>query len=349
MKINILYIFLFLLLGIAVFLFMGMADQGKTTVFGFTETEGQVLNVEHTAVVADVRVRTGDQVYTGDTLMILNRPELEEETTRKTVEIEVTAAEENVRERDIDLEIQKLRSASAEKIDDFKSQIQLLKEEDEKRAALRKMVDRRKQKSPNAQKIVRLEKAIDKEVKRFRAEFRELKKIQKAESTVFESKKNTAEKEIDMIEKRKEQLVLIAPMRGYIEEVFVFENQKTPQFSQLVKINPSRPNKVMGFLPESADVAYQLGDSVTVASFTRPEIKARAILIGNSKQMVELPMRLRKMKQVGAWGRELFIHLPFNNEFLIGEKTIIRFDSEEVAQKARKNKKPHHLVAKSNI
>jgi hypothetical protein len=40
--------------------------------------------------------------------------------------------------------------------------------------------------------------------------------------------------------------------------------------------------------------------------------------------MVELPIRLRKSAEIKSWGREVYVQLPPNNSFYIGEKIMLR-------------------------
>ena len=327
MKFNILYFFWGLLFIAACFLINSFVKTSQTTIFGTADTEGQVMNFENPVVVNKVYVRAGSQVKKGDTLMLLQRPELDRATTLKNNEIQVTNAEKQARVKDVDKDIEKLRSDFAIKTNELRSQIQLLESEEKTQVALRKVVDNSKSeqgKSLIVEKINTLKRAMSVEEQRFTLQLRELNQAQAAQSTVFDSKENTAYQEINFLEQAKGKLVLLAPIDGFIENVFVFENQITPQYSQLLKINPQKPNKIKGFLPESVDIAYRLGDTVEVFSARRPSIKSKALLIGSTPQLVELPNRLRKFQNASTWGRELYINLPADNDFFIGEKIIIK-------------------------
>ncbi len=73
---------------------------------------------------------------------------------------------------------------------------------------------------------------------------------------------------------------------------------------------------------------YPLYLTIEVDVVRRPSVKANAVLIGSSPQLVELPTRLRKLQTVSSWGRELYINLPAQNDFFIGEKMIVRIKSK---------------------
>ena len=127
----------------------------------------------------------------------------------------------------------------------------------------------------------------------------------------------------------KGKLVLLAPIDGFVGSVQVFENEIAPQHKELMRINPKQPDIVRGFMPESAEVMYQLGDSVSMVSTTRPNIQGKGRLIGSTPQLVEMPTRLKKLQQYSSWGREIFIKLREDNPFFIGEKIIITISSRQ--------------------
>lgn len=326
MKINVLYLFWVLFLGIAIFLYTSFKKTSLTTIFGMAETEGQIVNFKHPAVIQQIFVKSGSLIEIGDTLIVLQRPELNNATLRRDNEIQVTAAEEQARVKELELQIQKLRSDFILKSNDIRTQIKLLKKEEKDQAALRKVVDnnQRATQSLLSEKIGTLKDLLNLEKQRFKLEFDELTKVKKAAQGVYDTRKNSVNQEIDLLTTEKEQLVLLAPISGYVENIFVGENQIVPQYEQLVKINPRKPNKVIGFLPESVEVAYQLGDTVDLISSSRSTIRTKGVLIGSNQQVVALPNRLRKEPTMNLWGRELFIHLPADNQFFIGEKLIIR-------------------------
>jgi multidrug efflux pump subunit AcrA (membrane-fusion protein) len=327
MKFNILYIFWFFLLIVAGLLINSFVNTSQTTVFGTADTEGQILNFESPVIIKKILIRTGSQVKKGDTLMLLQRPELDRETTLKTREIQVASAEKYARVQDIDREIEKLRSDYTIKTNDIRSQIQLLEVEEKTQAALRKVVDNSKTdngKSLIVEKINALKNANRVEEQRFNAQLRELNQAKTAQTSVFDTKENTTSQEMSFLEEAKDRLILLSPIDGYVENVLVFENQITPQYSQLLKLNPQKPNKIRGFLPEAVDITYRLGDTVDVYAARRPNVKSKAILIGSNPQLIELPTRLRKFQTISTWGRELYISLPANNDFFIGEKIIIK-------------------------
>lgn len=330
-KVNILYVFWIILFIIACFLVNNFVRTSQTTVFGTADTEGVILNTEYAVAILKVMVRTGSKVKKGDTLMILIRPELDRETTQKNSDIQVNNAERQSRTQDIDKEIGRLRADFIVKTNEMRSQIQLLESEEKTQDALRKVVDNNKTNNTISllvEKINALKQAIRIEEQSYAVQLEKLNQTKAAASSVFDSKQNSVNQEISFLQQAQNKLILRSPIDGFVENVFAFENQITPQYNPLIKLNPQKPNKIKGFLPESIDIAYRLGDTIEVYAARRPNIKSKAILIGSNPQLVELPIRLRKFQNTSTWGRELYINLPADNDFYIGEKIIIKMKGQ---------------------
>jgi HlyD family secretion protein len=146
---------------------------------------------------------------------------------------------------------------------------------------------------------------------------------QDAMAVVHDTRMKSVSQEIGFMNDAQTKLVLRAPMDGFIENVTVFEKETTSQFKSLLKVNPRMPDKVKGFLPEASEALYRMGDTVQLRSSTRPTVTQSGVLVGTAPQLVELPFRLRKIQEVKAWGREVYIKLPPQNDFFIGEKILI--------------------------
>lgn len=91
-------------------------------------------------------------------------------------------------------------------------------------------------------------------------------------------------------------------------------------YRELFKITPSVPNKVIGFIHESAQIPFRLGDTVLLHSVTRTGLGCKGVIHAVSPKMVELPFRLRKFAEVRTWGREIYIQLPLIIHFLSEKK-----------------------------
>lgn len=331
MKYNPFYILWVLLFICAGFLVRSFLQTSQRSIFGSADTEGQVINFEHAVIVKKILVRSGSPIKKGDTLMLLQRPELNRESSLKQEDINLSDAVSQVRSGEIDRDIESLRSNFLLKKNEYQTQIKLLESEVKAKRELLNVINTDKndngKEGDNSlliERIDALKNAIKEEEKRYKAQLRTLKKAKENEHTVLENKMNASNQELTFIEEDKGKLILRSPIDGFVQTIFVFENQITPQFSPMMRVNPLKPNRIKGFIPESVSIEYSLGDTVEVQSVRRSSIKSKGILIGSSPQLIELPNRLRKMQTISSWGRELFVTLPEDNEFFIGEKTMVR-------------------------
>ena len=119
MKVNILYIFWVVLLFVAMGLVLRFANASNTTLFGSAETQGQIVNCDYPVLVQKIFVHAGDQIRKGDTLMLLERPELYNQVVQKDNEKQVNRAEQVARAGSVDNELERLKSEHFTKTNEF--------------------------------------------------------------------------------------------------------------------------------------------------------------------------------------------------------------------------------------
>jgi hypothetical protein len=259
-------------------------------------------------------------------LMLLFRSELDNRTAERVTElnqIEVERAAKNTA-TEKDAELFKVRQAA--RISDLQAQIKVLQSEIAIQENLRKAISENSNSVNNNVKLQEI-KTLEEAIRQANIQSVEQEKVfdsqRVSNNTISASKAQQIQNQLGFIGKERLKLVLIAPFDGFVEQVFVLENEIAPNYKDLVSINPHEPNKVTGFVHESLNIRYRLGDTVLLSSSLRPNITYRAQLIGASPKLVELPFRLRKNIEIKTWGRELYINLPPKNDFFIGEKVVI--------------------------
>jgi HlyD family secretion protein len=324
MKFNLLYALWLVFLGIGIWLVYRFSSTAAIELFGTAETEGQVLSYEYPILVHQIKVRSGDAVRKGDTLLVASRPDLDKQTILKASELQQNQAAKQASAEDLHNEIEKLTGEHAAKINSLKTDIELLQAEEAAQSELRTLVSNEKNtKSLLVDRIHLLENTVRMEERRYGMQMKQLKTQQRAMATVHDTRMQSVSQEMGFMRDAQTKLVLRAPMDGFVENVTVFEKETTAQFKPLLKVNPRMPDKVKGFLPEASEALYRMGDTVHLRSSTRPTTTQFGVLVGTAPQLVELPLRLRKIQEVKAWGREVYIKLPPQNDFFIGEKIMI--------------------------
>lgn len=326
MKINLLYFLIPAALWGCYWIAKDLQGQNSVSFFGTAETEAQVLNFEHSVFVQEVRVVMGAQVKRGDTLAVFYRSELDKTTMDKLsnwnqIETERTAKNETL-EKDKDVLITRQLARIAE----LKAQIKVLQTEDSLQMSLKKNIYNSENNiriSVKSEQIRGLEEAIVQVNKQTKEQLDQIETQLHANQSVTQARISQVQQEVNYIKAEKNKLVLIAPLDGFVEQVNITKNTLVPQYKDMLKINPKKPNKIIGFIHESNDVPFSLGDAVSIASAARPTVVTKGTIIGSSPKLVELPLRLRKFVEVRAWGREVFIQIPDTNAFYIGEKIMI--------------------------
>jgi len=327
MKFNILYLLFPAAIFACFWIVHDFQGQSSNTFFGIVETESRTLNLDHDIAVGDIRVQTGDLVKKGDTLAIFTRADLDKSEVERRNEITRAETERSTQHTVLEKEKELVAARLRAKTGELKAQIRVLRTEDSLKTSYRNNIYGNLPAAPESKLAAEEAAALQKQIADLEAEAREelrlLESKQSALQRVTATKTGLSVAEIGFIEAERGRLLLIAPIDGYVESVFFGQNALVPAHSDLIKINPLTPNRIIGFIHETAEVPFSIGQEVELVSTARPEIKAKGVIIGSNPKMSELPLRLRKFIELRSWGREVYISLPDNNGFYISEKITI--------------------------
>jgi hypothetical protein len=325
MKFNFLYILIPLAIWGCYYIVQDLQGQSSYIFFGTAESEPQMMNFEHAVLVRDCRIKVGNYIKKGDTLAILYRSELDKTTVERLADMNQIEVEQKAKSellsKDRDLVIAKQNA----RISELNAQIRVMETEDSIKSSVKKAIydnlpyDSRLLR----EKVASLRQEIYQTEQQTREQIQQLQTQIQGNQVISQAKISQVQKDLDYVKLEKSKLFLIAPMEGYVEEMAIGNNILVTAYKDLVKINPKKPNKIVGFIHESTEVPFQLGDSVVLESSARLPIKTQGAIIGSNPKLVELPFRLRKFTELRAWGREVFIQMPDTNAFYIGEKIRI--------------------------
>ncbi len=325
MKINLLYLLIPAAILSCYWIVYDLQGQSEHTFFGTAESEPQTINFEHDVLVQDVKVVMGNQVKKGDTLAILYRSELDKTIIDRLADINQVEVEKNAKSETLSKERDVITARQAAHLSELKSDIRILQIEDSVKSSVKTTIYNN---LPYDNKIVRekilsLEEEIRQSEKQTIEQLRQLDAQIQAAQMISQAKISQVKQDLNYVQVQKGKLILFAPIDGFVEQVNISRGSIVQSFKDLFKINPKKPNKIIGFMHESADIPFQLGDSVLLGSSTRLNTNTKGIIIGSNPKLVELPYRLRKFTELRAWGREIYIQMPDTNRFYIGEKIMI--------------------------
>lgn len=328
MKFNLLYPLLLVALLGCLWIVFDLQGQSGNTFFGTAETESQSINIEYTAVVERLYVRVGQQVKKGDTLAIVSRSELDRNLSDNSMEINQLRTEHNATKALLEKDRDLAKARSAAEQSELEADINLLETEKNLQGNLRKAIGGSVPTEPaganvKAQEIAGLRQTLAQNEKQLQEELRHIDYQIKTRESVYQAELKRLRKDFDFLDTERAQLVLISPVNGYVESIGPDPKEIVKEYEELLKINPRQPNKVIGFVHESVEMPLLPGDTVLLSSASRTNVVCSALLSSISSRMVELPFRLRKFTEMKTWGRELYIQLPADNPFYIGEKILI--------------------------
>ncbi len=327
MKFNILFLLLPAAIAGCIWIAYDFQGQSVNSFFGIAETESQTLNFDRDIAVQEVRVKAGDFVKKGDTLAVFTRADLDKTEVERRGDMARTTTEQAAEHLILEKEKELVQARMQAKIREIRGQIGLLRTEDSLKTAYRKNIYTDLSGAPEnklaAEKIAALQKEIDDQQAQAREELRLLDARQSANRSIAIAKTGQSQTEIGFVQTERGRLLLLAPIDGYVEEIFFGKNALLPAHRDLLKINPLMPNRIVGFIHEAADVPFSIGQTVELSSTTRPQVRTTGVIVGSNPKLTELPLRLRKFIELRTWGREVFIQLPEQNGFFISEKIAI--------------------------
>jgi multidrug resistance efflux pump len=308
--------------------------QSEDTFFGSAESEGQTMSFEHPVFIEKVYVQVGNQVKKGDTLAVCLRSDLDKNAVDKSGEIRQFEIEKETKSASIQQELSILKARKVALVSELQAQIRMIKTEDGIQSALKEAIGGAKTEANSSnlktEKIRAIKESINQTESQIQQQVALLSQQLNANESIYNAKVEQAQSQMSFIEKDKQHLVLLAPIDGFVENVAAIAHEVAPQYKELVKLNPNNPNKVRGFIHESTEMHFHLGDTVQVASVLRENAVGKGVIIGSSPQLVELPLRLRKFTTRSAWGREIYVKLIRKCDLFISEKVIVTVKINEM-------------------
>lgn len=325
MKINLLYILIPAAIVGCYWIVNDLQGQSEHSFFGTAESEPQTINFEHDVLVQEVKVIIGSQVKKGDTLAILYRSELDKTTVDKLANINQVEVEKSAKTETLNKEKDVLMARQAAQLSELKSQIRVLRTEDSIKSSVKTSIYNNLPYDNQLvrEKIAALEEEIRQSEKQTLEQMRQIDAQRQASQMIAQAKITQVQQDLNYVTSEKGKLILTAPIDGFMEQVNVAKGSLVQAYKDLFKINPKKPNKIIGFIHESSDVPFQLGDSISLQSSVRLQIQTKGVIIGSNPKLVELPYRLRKFTELRAWGREIYVQMPDTNRFYIGEKIVL--------------------------
>ncbi len=320
--------FLFLLVPTALIsgwlLLRNIQGRSEVSFFGTADAEPKILLFNQDVWIDKVMVSIGSNVKAGDTLVSGGIYKDPRRNVEYSLEMERYRILYENQKKIYEEESELLKSKYLVDKSELEAEINTLKQLDTGHLNVRQIVfGKGAIKTEEQLKIAELESKISHLKKLHEDQMEELNTRHLNRLNVLNVDRNKDTKLNEFDNQNNAKICLIAPFDGYIDQVNINPNEPIQAYKDVLRIIPLKPIKVRGFIHESSNIQIDQGDSVVISSATQNEKLNHGIVQSISPKMVELPLRLRKFVEVRAWGREVSISLPQNNNFIIDEKLNI--------------------------
>lgn len=324
MKWNLMHVVWLIALTGLYFIYVHIKTLSESHFFGSAESDDIPVKTDFDGIVQEIRIKPGQSIRTGDTLIVLKVPEWEKRKNELLGQTEMAQwnqgmermlylQEKRIEETQYNLRKTELESRKAELLQEQTVQSEL-------RSQLKLGA------TSQVGKNIELE-WLDQQMENLKTEH--LKKLENFDLQLrkkFGALDRSAawiRDDLQYLQQKFTQLYICSKQSGMVSEFSMLQGDWVRSGSNLFNIISHQPTKIKGFLPEASDFSPVIGQKVALSSSVRPGVQDSGVVEYIYPKITELPVRLRRVPEIKSWGRELYILLDRHNPFFTGEKLRI--------------------------
>lgn len=310
-----------------------------TTFYGIADTKETIINSDAPVEIKKISVVQGQAVKVGDTLAILDRPEL----SIKLNEIVHLLSEYKMRKKDetnLSLsEKRRIQAEANEKTNEIKAQIRELEAQYEMNKNLVATLRGVKNKEigsddslshPILAQIKGLKVLLESASNPANIEIERItRKLMNGNEDPLEVQVQRLTDELALLQKEQQKLIMIAQIPGMIGSVNFKEGERVSPFDTIVTLHAAAPSYIKGYIHENVYSQVKVSDTVTIKPVSDTKQGIDGTVVGVGSRIVDYPERLRRRQDIPIWGREVIIKIPENNTLLLGEKVLISVSTKK--------------------
>ena len=326
---------------------LGFIYQGKAAMFrGIAESSETIISLPSPTEIVKVYVVPGQEVNVGDTIVVINRPDLTLRITELTRELDALEGRSNLSSAEIDQKVAEVKANLETRRLTLLAEIRNLEAEYESNKAISaklKSLSNSKSKADGndamAMRIKSLKNELAIATKSANEQIALLRGSNKLQKTSGKTEAANIRKELAELRKQQMELTQIAKENWVVGDVNVRDGEKVSSFAPIVTLAHKSPTLIRGYINEQIYENTNLGEAVKVTSLTG---KGKAVIgevVGLSSRIVPFPTRMWKMPEIPVYGREVTIKIPEENKFLLGEMVTITETSIRNLQKQQQKAK----------
>jgi multidrug resistance efflux pump len=286
-----------------------------------------------------IRVIPGQDVKKGDTLLIVERPDLEldiDQSENKLNGLKIS------RQKTVEEYNNKILSNDLDKqakLFDLDQQINLVSN----RISSNKNIIENLSSFENEGSIsidsllnnnqVKLKRLLEEKANTEKSYEFKMKKLEQEKSSalhVLDNEIDIREKELALLDNEKNDLVKVSPVKGTVGNVFAQIDELVQPYTTIITIYEANPTIIKAYTSEHHRQNVSVGDKVLVESSNR-EYSITGEISEVGSRITDFPQRLLE-NRLELYGQEIFISIPENNKFLNGEKVYVRLKPTNQAQ-----------------
>jgi multidrug resistance efflux pump len=307
----------------------------SVTFYGFAENKETEINMENSTEIKRIHVTTGQKVKKGTVLLDVVSSDLSVQISSTNYQIEELQTKYQLWKSDLDWRISQYKLELNEKTSKIQAEIDQYKAQLEQNiklvASMDKGIASNTKLGTTSNPITLKIKALTKERNYARSiintEISKLESERFADNNPLLSQIKSLEREQEYYETKKESQTIVAPADGLVGSIQCKANENIPSFQTLITFYDESPTLVIGYIHEEHMLKVNVNDTISIFSTTRPGIENIGIVRTRGSRIIEIPPRLRKIKELITYGREIIIEIPPDNPFLQKEKVTLNLRS----------------------
>jgi multidrug resistance efflux pump len=325
-KINGFYAIVALLLGLMLYISATyFSGKGNASV-GVAVARDYKINSEKPTLVKSVHAVPGQQVKEGDLLIELISQESDMEIAKLTNQISTLKLELTEKAKLAEADIAYIRAQNGIVTEELEAELKQGRSQLAMNSKLAKEFVSSPvstEESPIEIKLNSLKERIQRHQQATEIRIKDVRQINNTNQYVLSNQIKLLENELQLLKVAVSKLNKYAIASGVIQQVLVKVGEQISPFTPLMIINPLHPTMVILYSIGQNKGGYSIGTTVSIASYTTPGDKMTGKVIGYGS-VTELPEILQKSTAVKAFGQEIFIELPTDNQLANGEKVLVK-------------------------
>lgn len=307
-------------------------NDSSSSILAQVEPEKYAVSFQKAVRVKEIYVIPGQRVKKGDKLIKVERQDLLLDVDRKTNQIENLRSQLNImlierrhRQSMARLTLEERQTKAAADLERLDFLIKNQKGVTQNLNALQLLGDSIA--SADLSYLKMRKQIVQTELENAKTQYDlqvlEIRDIYDIRKRGIESEIAHVEEEIALLQREERELVQFAINDGTIGNVYVEIGELVPPYNTLISVYNENPTIIRALMHEHQNGEFKSGDMVVVESTNR-KYKTEGAILEIGSRIIEYPERLRTFQTVPVYGREIFIKIPEESNFLNGEKVYVK-------------------------